>query len=102
MSSLITRFQITGLFGYRDVDLNFANPYKILIGENGLGKTTVLNCFPISLMVYLKILQQMISSVCCVDISKNKSTPLQGMYIINRFNWRGEVHISHINKGSIM
>lgn len=39
----ITRFKITKLFGYQDVDIDFNNRYKILIGENGLGKTTILN-----------------------------------------------------------
>ena len=44
MASQISKFIIQGLFGYRDVYLDFSRPYKILIGENGLGKTTVLNC----------------------------------------------------------
>jgi predicted ATPase len=40
----ITRFKITKLFGYQDVDINFDSRFKIVVGENGLGKTTVLNC----------------------------------------------------------
>ncbi|WP_299670138.1 AAA family ATPase [uncultured Polaribacter sp.] len=40
----ITRFRISKLFGYQNVDINFDNRFKIVIGENGLGKTTVLNC----------------------------------------------------------
>lgn len=44
MALQITKFIIRGLFGYRDVYLDFSRQYKILIGENGLGKTTVLNC----------------------------------------------------------
>ena len=39
----ISRFQIKKLFGYQDVDIDFDERYKILIGENGLGKTTILN-----------------------------------------------------------
>ncbi|MCW2259612.1 MULTISPECIES: AAA family ATPase [Sphingobacterium] len=39
----ISRFKITKLFGYQDVDIDFNDRYKILIGENGLGKTTILN-----------------------------------------------------------
>lgn len=39
----ISRFKITKLFGYQDVDITFDDKYKILIGENGLGKTTILN-----------------------------------------------------------
>ena len=44
MPLTITSFIIHGLFGYREVLLNFSTPYKIIIGENGLGKTTIINC----------------------------------------------------------
>ncbi len=40
---MIKRFKIKKLFGFRDVDIPFDNNIKILIGENGLGKTTILN-----------------------------------------------------------
>ncbi len=40
----ITRFKIEKLFGYQNVDIGFDSRFKILIGENGSGKTTVLNC----------------------------------------------------------
>lgn len=38
------RFCIYGLFGYKDIEINFDESYKILVGENGSGKTTILNC----------------------------------------------------------
>lgn len=44
MSNTIKSFSIHGLFGYRNVILNFDDPYKIIVGENGLGKTTIINC----------------------------------------------------------
>lgn len=40
---MIKRFKITKLFGFRNVNIPFEDNIKILIGENGLGKTTVLN-----------------------------------------------------------
>ena len=40
----LTKFKITKLFGYQNVEIDFDSNYKIIIGENGLGKTTVLNC----------------------------------------------------------
>jgi predicted ATP-binding protein involved in virulence len=40
---MIKRFRINKLFGFRNVNIPFYNNIKILIGENGLGKTTVLN-----------------------------------------------------------
>ena len=39
----IEEFRIQGLFGYKDLYLKFKNQVLILIGENGFGKTTLLN-----------------------------------------------------------
>jgi ABC-type lipoprotein export system ATPase subunit len=41
--SRIKSFSIKNLFGYQDVDLTFENNIMILMGENGLGKTSILN-----------------------------------------------------------
>lgn len=43
--NLIKRFQILGLKNYRNVDITFKKSCKILVGENGLGKTTILDVF---------------------------------------------------------
>lgn len=40
---MLKKFKIVNLFGFRTVDIDFDSNIKILIGENGLGKTTVLN-----------------------------------------------------------
>lgn len=37
-------FQIEGLFGEYTVKLDFDNKVNVFIGENGLGKTTILKC----------------------------------------------------------
>ncbi len=39
----LEEFKIHALFGYKDVEIKFGNPILILIGENGFGKTTILN-----------------------------------------------------------
>lgn len=39
----VEEFKISHLFGYKDVEITFAHPILILIGENGFGKTTILN-----------------------------------------------------------
>lgn len=44
-SNIIKKFSVYGLFGASDVHIEFDNVAKILIGENGLGKTQVLNLF---------------------------------------------------------
>lgn len=44
---IIRSFEIIGLFGERHISLNCDDPCTILVGENGLGKTTILailNC----------------------------------------------------------
>jgi len=44
-SGNIKSFSVYGLFGTNDVHIQFNENIKILIGENGLGKTQVLNLF---------------------------------------------------------
>jgi predicted ATP-dependent endonuclease of OLD family len=44
-SNSIKSFSVYGLFGTNDVHIKFNENIKILIGENGLGKTQVLNLF---------------------------------------------------------
>ena len=44
MESLIKLFSIRNLFGYKNIQIVFDEPYKILVGENGSGKTTIMNC----------------------------------------------------------
>lgn len=41
----ITRFEVKGLHGDRNVSIDFQDPVKILVDENGSGKTTILNIF---------------------------------------------------------
>lgn len=43
ISQPLTRFSIKGLYGEKDITIPFPTPYKILVAENGTGKTTVLN-----------------------------------------------------------
>lgn len=45
MNQIIKSFSIKGLFGSTDLFVPFGEDIKILIGENGLGKTQVLNMF---------------------------------------------------------
>lgn len=44
MENNIKRFQIYNLFNYMNVDLDLDKEVNIFLGENGLGKTTILNC----------------------------------------------------------
>ena len=42
-NTFIQQFEITGLFGYKDVCITFNHSTMIVIGENGFGKTSILN-----------------------------------------------------------
>lgn len=44
MSLIIDRIKIKGLFGQFDVNLPLNQNINIFLGENGMGKTTILNC----------------------------------------------------------
>ena len=41
--SQISRFEISGLHGFKNLDIRFKDNTLILVGENGAGKTTVLH-----------------------------------------------------------
>lgn len=43
MNSILKRFSISKLYGERDVSIDFSSNIKILVAENGYGKTTILN-----------------------------------------------------------
>ncbi|MEQ8318902.1 MAG: AAA family ATPase [Rhodospirillales bacterium] len=43
MAYKLTKFEIERLHGYQDIALNFLDNRMVLVGENGCGKTTVLN-----------------------------------------------------------
>ena len=40
---ILSSFRILGLHGYKNVTLDFAGPARIVIAENGMGKTTILS-----------------------------------------------------------
>jgi len=50
MNTIIQSFSIKGLFGTTDFSMPFNSKAKILIGENGLGKTQILNMLYYTLM----------------------------------------------------
>ena len=40
---ILRSFKITGLHGYKDVTLDFTGSARVIVAENGSGKTTILN-----------------------------------------------------------
>ncbi|MCQ4053987.1 AAA family ATPase [Aeromonas sp. SG16] len=43
MNALIKKFGIYGLYGYKNVTIDFDDPTTIIVAENGMGKTTILS-----------------------------------------------------------
>lgn len=70
MSSFIKQFTIDGLFGYKNVRIDFEEPYRILVGENGSGKTTILNCLYYTLTRKIDMLASIRFSRIRIDFSK--------------------------------
>lgn len=60
----ISRFAIKGLYGERDIDIPFDDHIKILVAENGSGKTTVLNT---------------LYSLLSADLSRLKKIPFKSL-----------------------
>ncbi|AYB43261.1 AAA family ATPase [Paenibacillus lautus] len=54
----IKNFKITKLFGKKNVNLNFEEGIKIFVGENGIGKTTILNVIYYTLKLRFKELKE--------------------------------------------
>ena len=63
-NQFLQEFEITGLFGYRNFKIEFREPILILIGENGFGKTTILNAINYTLQArYKELLQIRFSTI---------------------------------------
>lgn len=73
MESFIKSFSINGLFGYKNVQIDFDEPYKIIVGENGSGKTTVLNCLYYTLAKKFELLANIRFDSISIIFKKNKT-----------------------------
>lgn len=67
--SFIQEFEIIGLFGYKDICIRFKNSTLIVIGENGFGKTSILNALNYVLChSYNRLLEIKFNAVrLCID-----------------------------------
>ena len=68
----IKRFQIKKLFNYIDVDLPLDKNVNIFLGENGLGKTTILNCLYNTLSLKFEKLRDINFQSIIITFSDNK------------------------------
>ena len=73
MESFIKSFTIWGLFGYKNIKIDFEDPYKIIVGENGSGKTTIMNCLFYTLSRNFDMLSDIRFDNICIEFSLNNS-----------------------------
>ena len=72
MVSFIKTFKIQNLFGYKDVEMSFEDSYKIIVGENGTGKTTILNCLYYTLSKRFELLSNIRFDSITINFTKNR------------------------------
>lgn len=81
--SKIKLFKVNKLFGDRDISIPFENDVKIVIGENGLGKTTVLNILYYTLTNKLYKLNDFDFESIEIEFSSNKNFILPKFKLID-------------------
>lgn len=81
--SKIKLFKVNKLFGDRDITITFDSDVKIVIGENGLGKTTVLNILYYTLTNKLYKLNDFDFESIEIKFSSNKKLVLSKSKLID-------------------
>lgn len=94
----IKRFKISGLYGYKNIDIDFSTPYKILVGDNGLGKTTILNILYFSLSKNFDRLSQIEFESIEIYFPSQKKIIIQKELMIKFLNKKEESENSHFSQ----
>lgn len=98
----ISSFSIKRLFGHKDVSLQFKDKVQIYIGENGLGKTTVLNAFNYILTLDWKELSYINFEEISIVVNKTKYVFLRSKieaYLKRQENSRRSGFAQHLSEG---
>jgi predicted ATP-dependent endonuclease of OLD family len=73
VESILKKFEIKGLFNQFDVMLPFEQDVNIFLGENGMGKTTILNCLYYVLSGNLEKLNSISFEEISITFSEDKT-----------------------------
>lgn len=71
MENKVVLFEIKNLFNQYDVSIPLNKPINIFLGENGMGKTTILNCIYCTLSGEVEKLYDTIFSEISITLSNN-------------------------------
>ncbi|NJB84185.1 AAA family ATPase [Wenyingzhuangia aestuarii] len=94
----IKKFKIKQLHGYRDVDIDLSDSVKILIGENGLGKTTILNIIYYTLSKKFKRLSNYNFESIEVVFNSRKKVVFTKQTLLKYLNLDKENNASHFGE----
>lgn len=91
-------FRIESLFDDRDVQIPFDKNFKILIGENGIGKTSILNAIYYTLTGKFSKLNSLIFKRIVIEFNSGKSVEILKEDIVisedeDRLKFRQEVRV---------
>ncbi|MFX4232759.1 AAA family ATPase [Aliarcobacter butzleri] len=99
---MIEEFVIKELYGNQNVSINFKNNIKIVIGENGSGKTTILNIlYYILTKKYSKLLDINFNSIS-IKFSNNEEFLINKYHLLQFINYSKDVKNDIIFKNEII
>src|SRR5450631_3475308 len=73
----IKSFRIESLFGTSDVEIPFTKNFKILIGENGVGKTSILNALYFTLIGKFSKLNSLVFRKIIIEFDGGKKVEIE-------------------------
>lgn len=79
----VSKIKIYGLFSEKKVEVDFSNEVQIFIGENGIGKTTILNIIYNSLTLNFEKLKELPFELIQMFFENGKSIMLSKKWIEN-------------------
>src|ERR1035437_2109111 len=98
----IKYFRIESLFGNSDVEIPFDTNFKILIGENGLGKTSILNALYYTLTGKFSKLNSLVFRKIIIEFDNGKKVEIEKKDLSltddddDKFKYRQEAIISDL------
>lgn len=94
----IKQLKIRKLHGHRDITIKIRDNRIVLVGVNGIGKTTVVNLLYFFLTMQWRRLQQMDFKDISLEIDKTKITISREEIVEYNVSRRGSIHSTHYSK----
>lgn len=92
MNNFITGFFIDDLHGHKNVKIDFDSRFKILLSENGQGKTTILKCIDAIFQANTQRLNNINFRAIGVNFSNGESAILRKEELGNLTEWKSRAY----------